>query len=106
MQKAGSSVCSGGMIGLGEENHDRIGLLHSLITLQNHPESIPINVLIPVDGTPIGDKMKVVTTRLNTLSLINLKLSIMCRKRESQFVAEGLSVLGRRIMIELGCCTV
>lgn len=58
VQKAGISVCSGGIIGLGEEDSDRVGLLHQLATLKTHPESVPINVLVPVEGTPIGDKMK------------------------------------------------
>eukprot|EP00924_Labyrinthula_sp_SR-Ha-C_P004687 snap_masked-scaffold_1-processed-gene-8.27-mRNA-1 protein AED:0.03 eAED:0.03 QI:0/-1/0/1/-1/1/1/0/403 len=58
VQKAGISVCSGGIIGLGEEEEDRIGLLHSLSNLNPHPESVPINVLVAVEGTPIGDNLK------------------------------------------------
>jgi len=53
VRKAGISVCSGGILGLGEEEKDRIGLLHSLATLDEHPESVPINALVSVDGTPL-----------------------------------------------------
>eukprot|EP00617_Octactis_speculum_P010877 CAMPEP_0185781196 /NCGR_PEP_ID=MMETSP1174-20130828/101500_1 /TAXON_ID=35687 /ORGANISM="Dictyocha speculum, Strain CCMP1381" /LENGTH=399 /DNA_ID=CAMNT_0028471075 /DNA_START=38 /DNA_END=1237 /DNA_ORIENTATION=+ len=56
VRDAGISVCSGGIIGLGEQQHDRVGLLHSLSTLPEHPESVPINALVAVDGTPMGIK--------------------------------------------------
>jgi biotin synthase len=52
-QGAGISVCSGGIIGLGETNEDRVGMLHTLSTLQQHPESVPINALLAVEGTPL-----------------------------------------------------
>ena len=42
---------------MGEQDSDRIGLLHALATLPEHPESVPINSLVPVEGTPIGDKI-------------------------------------------------
>ena len=47
----------GGIIGLGEEEVDRVSLLHTLATLPEHPESVPINALVPVEGTPLGDQM-------------------------------------------------
>ncbi len=53
VRNAGVSVCSGGIIGMGEEREDRIGLLHSLATLNPPPESVPINVLVKVKGTPL-----------------------------------------------------
>jgi len=53
------SVCSGGIIGLGETENDRIGMLHTLSTLPEHPESVPVNALIPVEGTPLEDQEKV-----------------------------------------------
>ncbi|KJE89825.1 biotin synthase [Capsaspora owczarzaki ATCC 30864] len=56
---AGLSVCSGGIIGLGEDLNDRVGLLHTLSTLPTHPESVPVNALVPVPGTPLGDREKV-----------------------------------------------
>ncbi|GAO43418.1 biotin synthase BioB [Flavihumibacter petaseus] len=59
VRKAGISVCSGGIIGLGESHDDRIGMLHTLSTLPRHPESVPINALVPVAGTPLQDNQKV-----------------------------------------------
>ena len=59
VKEAGISVCSGGILGLGEEEKDRIGLLHELASLKGgHPESVPINALVAVEGTPIGDSGK------------------------------------------------
>ena len=51
---AGISMCCGGILGLGEAEDDRIDLLHTLATLSPHPESVPINVLVPVEGTPMA----------------------------------------------------
>jgi biotin synthase len=53
------SVCSGGIIGLGEHENDRIGMLHTLSTLPEHPESVPVNALVPVEGTPLENQEKV-----------------------------------------------
>ena len=54
VRKAGITVCCGGILGMGETNEDRIGLLHQLASLQPHPESVPINMLVPSEGTPLG----------------------------------------------------
>lgn len=59
VRKAGISVCSGGIIGLGETHEDRIDMLHTLCTLPQHPESVPINALVPVAGTPLQHNTKV-----------------------------------------------
>lgn len=59
VRKAGISVCSGGIIGLGETHEDRIGMLHTLSTLPEHPGSVPINALVRVKGTPLQDNPKV-----------------------------------------------
>ncbi|KAL5998115.1 biotin synthase [Asimina triloba] len=59
VREAGISVCSGGIIGLGEAEEDRIGLLHTLSTLPTHPESVPINALVAVKGTPLQDQKDV-----------------------------------------------
>ncbi|MBJ6118585.1 biotin synthase BioB [Pontibacter sp. BT310] len=56
VRKAGISVCSGGIIGLGETDEDRIGMLHTLSTLIQHPESVPVNALVPVKGTPLENQ--------------------------------------------------
>jgi len=59
VRKAGISVCSGGIIGLGETHEDRIAMLHTLATLPSHPGSVPINALVRVKGTPLEGNEKV-----------------------------------------------
>jgi biotin synthase len=59
VRKAGVTVCCGGIIGLGEKHEDRIKMLHTLCTLPEHPESVPINALVPVKGTPLADQPRV-----------------------------------------------
>jgi biotin synthase len=59
VRKAGITVCSGGIIGLGETDSDRIGMLFTLANMPKHPESVPINALVPVAGTPLGDNKRV-----------------------------------------------
>lgn len=59
VRRAGVSVCCGGIIGLGEKHEDRIKMLHTLSTLPQHPESVPINALVPVKGTPLGEQQRV-----------------------------------------------
>ena len=49
---AGINVCCGGIVGMGESAEDRIGLIHALATLPAHPESVPINALVQIEGTP------------------------------------------------------
>ncbi len=61
VRKAGISVCCGGIIGLGETHDDRIGLLHTLSTMEEHPESVPVNALVRIEGTPLQDQPKVDT---------------------------------------------
>jgi biotin synthase len=55
VRKAGITVCCGGILGMGESERDRVGLLHQLATLERHPESVPINMLVRVEGTPLGN---------------------------------------------------
>src|SRR5690606_37834367 len=55
VRQAGMKVCSGGIVGLGESRDDRIGLLYELATLAIHPESVPSNMLVPIEGTPMAD---------------------------------------------------
>ena len=55
VRASGMKVCSGGILGLGEQRADRVGLLHELATLPIHPESVPINMLVAVAGTPLAD---------------------------------------------------
>ncbi|KAE9030420.1 Biotin synthase [Phytophthora rubi] len=56
VRKAGISVCCGGILGLGEDKIDRVGLLHTLATMDEHPESVPVNALVSVEGTPLFDQ--------------------------------------------------
>jgi biotin synthase len=58
VRDAGMSTCCGGIVGMGEARKDRAGLLHALATLPAHPDSLPVNALVPVAGTPLGDKVK------------------------------------------------
>lgn len=59
VRKAKISVCSGGIIGMGESHGDRVGMLHTLSTMEEHPESVPVNALVPVEGTPLEDQPRV-----------------------------------------------
>jgi len=56
VRKAGITVCSGGIIGMGESRRARYGMLQQLSSLRPHPESVPINLLARVEGTPLGDR--------------------------------------------------
>lgn len=56
VRAAGMKVCSGGIVGMGEEVKDRVGLLHQLATMSVHPESVPINMLVRVEGTPLDQE--------------------------------------------------
>ncbi|WP_309603139.1 biotin synthase BioB [Sphingomonas sp.] len=57
VRDAGMAVCCGGIVGMGESREDRVGFLHSLATLPRHPESVPVNALVPVKGTVLGDML-------------------------------------------------
>ncbi len=56
VRQAGITVCCGGIIGMGETRRARWGLLHQLASLTPHPESVPVNMLARVEGTPLGDR--------------------------------------------------
>jgi biotin synthase len=55
VREAGINVCSGGIVGMGESEADRVGMIHALCTLPAHPESVPINMLMRVEGTKLAD---------------------------------------------------
>ena len=59
VRKANITVCSGGIIGMGESVEDRLGMLKVLSSLEKHPESVPINALVPVEGTPLAEQPRV-----------------------------------------------
>jgi len=57
VRASGMSVCCGGIVGMGESREDRVGFLHALATLPEHPESVPINALVPISGAALGDRL-------------------------------------------------
>lgn len=57
VRKAGINVCSGGIVGMGETREHRVGFVHTLATLPQHPESVPVNALVPVKGTVLGNML-------------------------------------------------
>ena len=57
VRQAGINVCSGGIVGMGETRADRVGFIHTLATLPRHPESVPVNALVPVKGTVLGNML-------------------------------------------------
>ena len=64
VRKAKITVCSGGIIGMGESAADRIGMLLTLANMETHPESVPINALVPVEGTPLSEQPRVAAHEL------------------------------------------
>ena len=65
VRDAGIHVCSGGIIGMGEQRSDRVGMLWTLATLEDHPDSVPVNMLAETEGTPLGH-----STPLEPLELV------------------------------------
>ena len=57
VRSAGINVCCGGIVGMGESRADRVGFIHALATLPEHPGRVPINALVPVKGTVLGDML-------------------------------------------------
>ncbi|WP_375398655.1 biotin synthase BioB [uncultured Sphingomonas sp.] len=57
VRQVGINVCCGGIVGMGESREDRVGFVHALATLPRHPESVPVNALVPVRGTVLGDML-------------------------------------------------
>jgi biotin synthase len=54
VRSVGIHVCCGGIVGMGEARHDRVGMIATLASLPAHPESVPINLLVRVEGTPLA----------------------------------------------------
>lgn len=83
VRDAGLSVCTGGIIGMGETEADRISFLRQLARFEPHPESVPINALVPVEGTPLEDQksidplllVRVIATARIMLPTTRLRLS-------------------------------
>lgn len=70
VRAAGIAVCCGGIVGMGETREDRIGFIHALATLPRHPESVPINALVPVKGTRLGDAMSAPDVRIDDIEFV------------------------------------
>lgn len=75
VREAGISVCSGGILGLGEQDEDRVGLIHEVSRMPQHPESFPVNTLVPIPGTPLeGNEPVKVHTVLRTIATARIVL--------------------------------
>ena len=88
VRDAGIKVCCGGIVGMGETRDDRIGMLHTLATLPEHPESVPINLLVGIEGTPLGisaplDAVEFVRTIAVARILMPLSMVRLSAGRES-----------------------
>jgi len=59
IRKTKITVCCGGIIGMGETDEDRIGMIYTLANLSKYPESVPINALVPIEGTPLANQKRV-----------------------------------------------
>ena len=71
VRSAGINVCSGGIVGMGESRADRVGFVHTLATLPRHPESVPINALVPIKGTVLGDLLAdIPTARIDDIEFV------------------------------------
>ncbi len=79
VRKAGITVCSGGIIGMGESLDDRVGLLVELATLDPHPESVPVNALVRVPGTPLAELPPV--TGVELIRMVAVARLMMPRSR-------------------------
>jgi biotin synthase len=80
VRKTSVTVCSGGIIGMGETMEDRLSMLHTLATMRPHPESVPINILAKVPGTPMGDRPELPiweTVRMIALARLLMPASVV-----------------------------
>ena len=94
VRRAGITVCSGGIIGMGESINDRCAMLVTLANLDPHPESVPINALVPVEGTPLAGRdpvdpldlvrMIAVARLLMPASKVRLSAGRLALSREAQ----------------------
>jgi len=96
VRKAGITVCCGGIIGLGESERDRIGLLRQLASQVPHPESVPINLLQRVEGTPLADQASVdplvLVRMLATARLLMPKAMVRLAAGRDQLTREAVTL--------------
>lgn len=99
VRKAGVKVCCGGIIGLGEDDEDRARFLTELADMSPSPESVPINALVPVEGTPLGDRPPVDwsdTVRMVAVARIlmpSAAVRLSAGRREMPEAAQALAFL-------------
>jgi biotin synthase len=97
VRDAGITVCCGGIIGMGESIEDRCGLIAEIASLNPQPESVPINLLVPIDGTPLADqppvdpldfvRMIAIARILVPKARVRLSAGRLSMSRETQFLA-------------------
>lgn len=95
VRKSGITVCSGGIIGMGESLRDRARMLEILANLDPQPESVPINALVPVEGTPMGDRQRVDPLELVRMVATARIMMPKCRVR----LSAGREMLNREAQI-------
>jgi biotin synthase len=95
VRAAGLRVCSGGIIGMGETLADRASLLAELAALDPHPESVPINALVPIPGTPLGDRPKI--DALDVVRMVAAARIVLPRSRVR--LSAGRKDLGREAQL-------
>jgi len=89
----------GGIIGLGEAEEDRVGLLHTLATLPTHPESVPINALVSVKGTPLQEQKVLLIPVSYKFSMVVVIIIIMIGPKHY------LQIFNLSLLIEFGSLT-
>jgi len=100
--------CCGGILGMGESEEDRISMLHTLATLKKHPYTVPLNILVPVEGTPFEDKkildnMEMVRMIAATrIVLPHTNISLAAGRREMSEEAQALCFLAGANSVFLG----
>jgi len=97
VRRAGIKVCCGGIIGMGEEVEDRLGMLVLLANLPNHPESVPINLWNEVKGVPVNDTAKrpdgIELVRLVAVARIMMPRSVVRLSAGRQYMSDELQAL-------------
>jgi biotin synthase len=95
VRSAGLEMCCGGIIGMGESVADRASMLQVLASLEPHPESVPINALVPVEGTPLGDRGRI--DPLDFVRMIATARIVLPKSRVR--LSAGRSILNREAQV-------
>ena len=100
--------CSGGILGMGESEEDRISMLHALATLKQHPYTVPLNILVPVEGTPFENKCKIDDLEMvrmiaaTRIVMPQTNISLAAGRREMSEEAQALCFLAGANSVFLG----